>query len=766
MSILGLFHCLTSTVKSHSSLLSPQTDFVAPETETNSKSLMASSQRSMSTTTMMSRRYKVRSIFDRFDANGDGGLNRDEMGALVTAVNPKVKFSSDQISAILDKVFRSYSFLIENPLTGLSFKGLLRIYEDGAGFVGHIDRDYSALFPSSEVISKIPNFRVSAAWAKSPNHGFKVEFDNTWKLVEDLEIIIRRKIKSFTHGCSDISVDFDKKFLWDENCADYRKILKEVREIRVAIDRNLQREEAFDGHMAIGRTLQYYNLLIEALQSFQRAADLSPIDVRPHFMLGNCLYHLGRLNEAKVCYLLVLELGAETNSNKWVGLLPDLHVNLGIVLEGEGMLLSACEHYREAAILCPTHYGVLGLLGGVLLRTGEYGEAEKVLEKAVFLNPEYTDAYCDLGLVLRAMGEDERAILEFQRAIDLNPIHLDALYNLGCLFEDMGRYHRAAELYGRVVGIQPNYWQAQMNRAVLLWRTGKGADAGKVLRVVRKKMTNKDEIYDASIQIRMQMNKKKKKKNQGKATSKFTRASEKTTRRDCLDDAFHIWDFQWITTLHLCDVSLLNKEEIGTGSEEWETDQKSLISKAALELILRKLLHFLKPDDFRGTIKAVNEQILSVLDATNSGRVDLGMFYAVIAPICAGEPRNRKRAAFDALLWRRSRRKEAQAECVIGKIDALIYIRYLRLIYLNFPSQGYSTDPLVAHEEKDDEKTMISFPEFLQIFDDNRQGFGILSTLVKLETNGRISYGEHSCDFSLQPLFEVVKRKLKIFGDH
>jgi Ca2+-binding EF-hand superfamily protein len=54
-----------------------------------------------------SRVEKVRRIFERFDTNGDDGLDRNEMAALVVAINPRVKFSEDQISAILDEVFRT-----------------------------------------------------------------------------------------------------------------------------------------------------------------------------------------------------------------------------------------------------------------------------------------------------------------------------------------------------------------------------------------------------------------------------------------------------------------------------------------------------------------------------------------------------------------------------------------------------------------------------------------------------------------------------------
>ncbi|KAF2314638.1 hypothetical protein GH714_028145 [Hevea brasiliensis] len=75
---------------------------------------------------------------------------------------------------------------------------------------------------------------------------------------------------------------------------------------------------------------------------------------RPHFIAGNCLCVLGRYKESKEKFLLALE-AAEVSGNQWAYLLPQIYVNLGIALEGEGMILSAYEYYREAAILCPTH---------------------------------------------------------------------------------------------------------------------------------------------------------------------------------------------------------------------------------------------------------------------------------------------------------------------------------------------------------------------------------------------------------------------------
>ncbi|RLN25694.1 transcription factor RAU1 [Panicum miliaceum] len=61
------------------------------------------------------------------------------MAQLVVAVNPRVKFSEDQISAILDEVFCTYAEFILPDGKGLSLQGLLRTYDDGAG---DVDRDF------------------------------------------------------------------------------------------------------------------------------------------------------------------------------------------------------------------------------------------------------------------------------------------------------------------------------------------------------------------------------------------------------------------------------------------------------------------------------------------------------------------------------------------------------------------------------------------------------------------------------------------------
>ncbi|OWM75011.1 uncharacterized TPR repeat-containing protein At1g05150-like [Punica granatum] len=746
-----------------------------------------------------SRSEKVKRIFQQFDSNRDGGLNREEMAALVVAVNPRVKFSDEQINAILDEVFRTYGEYIDGE-KGLTYDGLLRTYDDGAG---DVDRDFDALglelnldedaknkeirvrTGSDEVSSSsIADERAmesqkkqrTAAWAVSPNHG--IVFDDTWKIVDDLEILIKRlKAKQAKDGklrgdnnnnnnfdsysdagwsrelgpSSEIS---ERRFFWEESGHDYAVFVKELGVLRNRADGARSREEAFDGHMAIGRVLYDHQLFKVALVSFKRACELQPVDVRPHFRAGNCLYVLCRYKEAKEEFLLALE-AAEAGGNQWSYLLPQIYVNLGIALEGEGMVLSACEYYREAAILCPTHFRALKLLGSALFGVGEYRAAVKALEEAIFMKPDYADAHCDLASALHAMGEDERAIEVFQKAIDLKPGHVDALYNLGGLYMDLGRFQRASEMYTRVLSVWPNHWRAQLNKAVSWLGAGETEEAKKALKEALK-MTNRVELHDAIAHLK-QLQKKKVKGNGGAngegafviiEASKFKTLGERTTLRQDLAVALQIRAFQRVTRLSRCDVELLQQEMSGSDvpiSYSGTGAPEKSIRKPNLEQILRKLLNFLKPETFQGAVKAINERILSVLDMTGSGRVDLGMFYAVLAPICSGPPEKRKRVAYDALLWRSV--NDGIAPSQIRKVDALDFIKLLRAIYT--PSSG-SSEIHEVHGEMD--ISMISFSEFLVMFDDRDWGFGILSTLMKLEAGDRNRHGRYVCSVCRYPV--------------
>ncbi|KAL8127124.1 putative TPR repeat-containing protein At2g32450 [Apium graveolens] len=734
------------------------------------------------------RSEKVKKIFKKFDVNQDGGLNREEMAALVVAVNPRVKFSDEQMNAILDEVFKTYNQFIDGD-NGLTHVGLLKTYDDGAG---DVDLDFDALGLSInddvgeqyEHESANVNEEVvvveSVKKLRGANH--EIVFDDTWKIVDEVEVLVRRLKESKGNvGVSkggNLSLDgfggdgwsrdwgmsteiCDERIVWEESGIAYDVFVKELAGLRGRVDEGKSRAKAFDGHMAMGRVLYENRLVKEGYVSFKRACELEPKDVRAHFRAGNCLYVIGKGREAKEEFLVALD-GAEGSGNEWGYLLPQIHVNLGIVLEGEGLVVGACEYYREAAILCPTHFRALKLLGSALFGVGEYRAAVKALEEAIYIKHDYADAHCDLASALHGLGDDENAIKEFQKAIDLKPSHMDALYNLAGLYIDIRRYQRACEMYTRVLGMWPNHWRAQLNKAVALLGAGETKDAKKALKVALK-MTNRVELHDAIAHINLLQKKKLKGNRAGSMeesfvtveASKFKRVGKKTTSRKEVANVIDVRAFQRVTRLSCCDVDLLKKEmkesNVPASYSSSGVLEKS-IRKASLEEILYRLLSFLKPETFVGAVKAINQKILSVLDETESGKVDLGMFFAVIAPVCSGPPEQRKRVAFDALAWRSFNEDATQ----IKKVDALRYIKVLRAIYMS--SYGVSEMQEIRGEAI---FSLISLTEFLIMFEDPDWGFGIMSTVLKYETGDRKRQGKYACAICRYPILGSRFKEMK-----
>lgn len=308
------------------------------------------------------------------------------MANLVIAVNPRVKFSKEQIEAILDEVFRTYGDFIDGN-RGLSFEGLLRTYDDGAG---DVDRDFDALglqlpvkqtvedtppvfveprnaepsprkaAPSSEPSPSLPKPTSSIAnetsgqgrrmskvpeWAKASNNG--VEYEDTWKLIEDLELLLKRqdtkiegkrKQREDKKGAGLNGLDSTD---WEDSTeqgegpggrrgegelgADFNAFRKELAELRERAGKAHTPDEAFDGHMAMGKSLFERRWHEEALISFRAAVQLKPQDVRAHFLVGNALYSLGQYKEAWASYQKALEAGEE-NAQDWEGILPQVRL--------------------------------------------------------------------------------------------------------------------------------------------------------------------------------------------------------------------------------------------------------------------------------------------------------------------------------------------------------------------------------------------------------------------------------------------------------
>lgn len=87
--------------------------------------------------------------------------------------------------------------------------------------------------------------------------------------------------------------------------------------------------------------------------------------------------------------------------------------------------------------------------GKFFFKTENYRKAEELFNKVVGKKKEFADVYNYLGLIAHEKGNYDDAIAAFERALKINPHYTEALLNLSILYNDMGEYDKAKKLVAR-----------------------------------------------------------------------------------------------------------------------------------------------------------------------------------------------------------------------------------------------------------------------------------------------------------------------------
>lgn len=98
-------------------------------------------------------------------------------------------------------------------------------------------------------------------------------------------------------------------------------------------------------------------------------------------------------------------------------------------------------------------------------------------DKAIELNPNYTNAYHNLGIAYYHQGRLDEAIAEFDKAIQINPNFEDAYSSRGLVRADQGKLEEAFSDYGKAIELNPNHASTYSNRGIALGASGKFEEA-------------------------------------------------------------------------------------------------------------------------------------------------------------------------------------------------------------------------------------------------------------------------------------------------
>lgn len=159
----------------------------------------------------------------------------------------------------------------------------------------------------------------------------------------------------------------------------------------------------------------------------------------------------GDLIDAEILIRKALDLDPEN---------PDLHFKLAQILEKEGVLDQAREHYLLASKAGKSPDP--GYLAGIMTyKLGKPEEAEKVFTENLRTWPEDIPTLYQLGWLLARKGNCLDAIGYFEKIVAIKPLEAEAYNNLGFCLYTLDQPEKAKKMLQRALEINPNLESAK-----------------------------------------------------------------------------------------------------------------------------------------------------------------------------------------------------------------------------------------------------------------------------------------------------------------
>jgi len=153
---------------------------------------------------------------------------------------------------------------------------------------------------------------------------------------------------------------------------------------------------------------------------------------------------------------------------------------IGVSYYGEGKIQQAFVEFQHAYELNQQNKETVYAIGIIyLLDFDEIQKAIDFFQRAVKIDPDYSDAYNNLGYAHAKMGNFDAAIPFYRKAVS-NLFYATpekAFVNMGKAYYRVGRYDEAAVAYKEAIKRAPNFDLPYMGLALCYNATGKYGDA-------------------------------------------------------------------------------------------------------------------------------------------------------------------------------------------------------------------------------------------------------------------------------------------------
>ena len=259
---------------------------------------------------------------------------------------------------------------------------------------------------------------------------------------------------------------------WEKSHKVYQGVLKENPGVALA-------------HYGLGRIHSARGKSSLAAESYRKACRLAPGFGAAHYALALAYRDLGETARAKE-QLSLFRRNKEAQAPLNDPLMREVaalksgvsyHLRQGYTLQGAGRFREALGEFQKALKLNPDYTETHVHLLSAYLELKEFKKAEKHYQAAVKLAPDTYDAHYNYAMVMIQQGRQQEAIDAFQKVLQIDPHHADSHKNLGLLFLDQGKQTEAEKHFRLAIENRPHFAVPHFALGRILQSRGKTQEA-------------------------------------------------------------------------------------------------------------------------------------------------------------------------------------------------------------------------------------------------------------------------------------------------
>jgi len=224
-----------------------------------------------------------------------------------------------------------------------------------------------------------------------------------------------------------------------------------------------------------GRECMKSKKFLEALNYFNRALEINPMDSGMWLDKGSVLISLKRDNEALDCFDESIRLNPDSElawTKKGVWFLDVSKDKESIPYFNEALRINPFNTYAKKGLEMAQNlnnwaYDDLIIKYNKLYKEGKVEEASKVLDQVLKINPKDSGLWATKAGINITLEKYEEALDCINKALKINPKNFSAWVNKGAYYSKLNKFDEALDSLNKALDINPKHYSAWFNKGVI-----------------------------------------------------------------------------------------------------------------------------------------------------------------------------------------------------------------------------------------------------------------------------------------------------------